>query len=134
MTLHNPEPYLLRVLELDIEQINPSARKEALHFIEFGECGLAYDVLVFDIQDGKYEPTPRAVDLIKQSATAIGFDSTPELTLIAVEFPSKPEPPGSRAPIRSLYLKKPSSSYVPEGHHGVRCRSRAPGRMCRVLA
>lgn len=73
MTLFNPESLLLRVLQVDGEFIQLDAANEARHFIEVGECGLAYDVLVFEVGERKYAPSPEALELIKQSALAMGL-------------------------------------------------------------
>lgn len=73
MTFFTPEPLLQRVLQIDAELIEPSASKEAKHFMEFGECGLAYDVLVFEIENKKYMPSMEGLALIKQSAGAMGL-------------------------------------------------------------
>lgn len=73
MSRSNPEPLLLRVLQIDAELIEQSASKEALHFMEFGECGLAYDVLVFEMDEKSYDPSPEALELIRRAASAMGL-------------------------------------------------------------
>lgn len=73
MNPFSPEPLLQRMLQIDAELIEPSASKEAKHFMEFGECGLAYDVLVFEIEDKRYIPSTEGLELIKQSAIAMGL-------------------------------------------------------------
>ncbi|HSX93065.1 MAG TPA: hypothetical protein VLG41_09105 [Hydrogenophaga sp.] len=73
MNLSHPEPLLTRVLHINEALIDPGAAKEAQHFIEHGECGLGYDVLVFEIEEGRYMPTPEALELIKQAAVSMNL-------------------------------------------------------------
>lgn len=73
MTQYSPEPLLLRILTMDVGFIPPASAAEAERFIAAGECGLAYDVLVFTIEDGRYSPSMVAMELIRQSALALGL-------------------------------------------------------------
>jgi hypothetical protein len=68
----HPEPLLLKSLDLDRSLLEPGAVKEIEHFIEFGECGLAYDIFIFEINEKKYQPSPEALELIMQAAKALG--------------------------------------------------------------
>lgn len=71
MVRSNPTPLLLRVLQIDAGLIEAS--DEARHFMEFGECGLAYDVLVFEMDEKSYDPSPEALELIRRAASAMGL-------------------------------------------------------------
>ncbi len=73
MTPPHPELLLNRVLQLDEDLLDPGATREAGNFIEYGECGLAYDVLVFELQEGKYVPSRQALALLKQFAVSMNL-------------------------------------------------------------
>ena len=68
----HPELLLLKLLDLDRSLLEPDAVKEVEHFIEFGECGLAYDIFIFEVNEKKYRPSPESLELIKQTAEALG--------------------------------------------------------------
>ncbi|MBL0917441.1 MAG: hypothetical protein IBJ14_01955 [Hydrogenophaga sp.] len=63
-----PEALLLCALTKDIKLLTSIAIKEIRNFIEHGECGLAYDVFVFEMQDQRYAASIEAIALIKQAA------------------------------------------------------------------
>jgi hypothetical protein len=69
----NPEAFLLRTLSIDRALISPDTIREIEKFIEYGECGLAYDVFIFDIQDRRYIPSDEALNQIKLAATAMNI-------------------------------------------------------------
>lgn len=74
MIPNNPEIFLLSALAIDKALIPPDAIKEIENFIEYGECGLAYDVFVFDIQDRRYTPSIEGLRQIKQAAIAMHIE------------------------------------------------------------
>lgn len=63
---------LCQILAIDRVLLGPDVTKEAGHFIEHGECGLAYDVLIFAMQDGTYHPSNKGLALIKHVARVLG--------------------------------------------------------------
>lgn len=74
MTACNPETFLLSTLAIDRALIPPDAIREIENFIEYGECGLAYDVFVFDIQDRRYIPSAEGLRQIKLAAIAMNIE------------------------------------------------------------
>lgn len=63
---------LYQILALDRALLSPDATKEAQHFIEHGECDLAYEVLIFAMQDGTYHPSNEGLAMVKHVAGALG--------------------------------------------------------------
>lgn len=76
MSSEDPETLLLCALSRDRTLLVPSAVNEIRNFIEHGECGLAYDVFVFEMQDQRYVASIEAIAMIKRAGQ-----------LMSIEFP-----------------------------------------------
>ncbi|MEJ7929382.1 contact-dependent growth inhibition system immunity protein [Ramlibacter sp. AN1015] len=75
----------MKSLNLDSRRLEPAAIKEIQRFINFGECGLSYDVFIFEMREAKYRPSPEALELIKQAAEALGV-KYPQLRWVANNY------------------------------------------------
>ena len=68
------EHALLMALVIDFEKLrHMEGIQHTRSYIEHNECGLAYDDLVFAIQNNMYEPTSSAFELIKWAGTNMGI-------------------------------------------------------------
>ena len=74
MTEVSTEDALLAALKLDDEKIHPDALKWVRNLIDHNECGVAYDALVFEIGNGAYLPSEKALSLIKHAASQMGIE------------------------------------------------------------
>lgn len=64
----NPAESLLRVVKIDSSIIESAVIESVKHFINHNETGLAYDELLFQIENKFYCPSSEALKLIKHAA------------------------------------------------------------------
>lgn len=67
----SPEPLLQKVIAIDRGRIRPFALRWLMEYLDAGECSLAYDGLVSEIQDGNYVPSSRCFELLKAAAKVL---------------------------------------------------------------
>lgn len=72
MNNSHPEVLLHQILAVDRVLLGSDVVKEMDNFIEHGECGLAYDVLIFVLQDGTYHPSREGLALVELLAKSLG--------------------------------------------------------------
>ena len=69
----NPEQALLMVLAIDYHDLmKVKGIAQTRNYLEHNECGLAYDDFVFITRNGIYQPTPKALELIKSAGAMLG--------------------------------------------------------------
>lgn len=77
MSIHpiDAEHALLMVLVVDFERLRYLAGIQSTRsYIEHNECGLAYDDLVYAIENNAYTPSPEALCLIKKAGEMMGIE------------------------------------------------------------
>ncbi|MEJ7929384.1 hypothetical protein WG922_05295 [Ramlibacter sp. AN1015] len=72
MTTGDPEPLLMKLLCLEGEKLPRDLCKEAKHFIDHGECGLAYDVIVYHVRIGNAALSARGLQYLVDAGTIMG--------------------------------------------------------------
>jgi hypothetical protein len=70
----DPPRALFEVMKLDLEKMEKKWIFEISNYIFYNECGIAYDILVFLINKGDYEPTTEALRLIKLAGLMLGVE------------------------------------------------------------
>lgn len=75
----NPHPIdppraIMQILKMDIEQFDKRDMLEIFHFIFYNECGLAYDSLIYLINQARYTPSKEALALIKLTGSMLGVE------------------------------------------------------------
>jgi len=73
MTDNHPEPVLRLALEIDRDRISDFAARWIIEYADAGECGLAYDTFIYEIENGTYTPSPEALTLIKNAAVIMNI-------------------------------------------------------------
>lgn len=69
----DPAPILLKFLEVDAAGIPQDSLQNALLYIEHGECGVAYDLIVYHIINGDVMLTDAGLERITAAAAAMGI-------------------------------------------------------------
>jgi hypothetical protein len=69
----NPEHLLNKFIATHCELIPKDSVKWMNEFIDHGECGIAYDLIVFHIQEGSLIVDPAGGDLIQEIAKAMNL-------------------------------------------------------------
>lgn len=64
----NPAESLLKVVKIDNSIIELAVIESVKHYINHNETGLAYDELLFQIENKLYSPSSKALKLIKHAA------------------------------------------------------------------
>jgi hypothetical protein len=72
VNIDDPEPLLLEFLELYGDLVPPQSLAYVREYVEHGECGIAYDLLVFHIQHQDLVLPKRGEDLIRLIAARLG--------------------------------------------------------------
>jgi hypothetical protein len=68
MSVLNPAEALLQVVMFDGAIIKSSVIDSVKDYIDHNETGLAYDELIFQIENNFYRPSSKALKLIKHAA------------------------------------------------------------------
>ncbi|PNG59460.1 MULTISPECIES: hypothetical protein [unclassified Variovorax] len=69
----HPENLLKEALVIDRSRLSDESANWIAEYTQVGECGLAYDTFVYEIETGQYDPSERALALIQEAALAMGI-------------------------------------------------------------
>jgi hypothetical protein len=67
----HPEPLLLSILAVDGDRITAFAKHWVEEYIRSGECALAFDGLLSEMEEGSYQPSEEAMRLLKMADEAL---------------------------------------------------------------
>ena len=70
----HPENLLKEALLIDRSRLSDDSAKWIAEYIHAGECGLAYDTFVYEIETDQYDPSERALTLIKRAGLALSIE------------------------------------------------------------
>jgi hypothetical protein len=69
----HPELLLIEALRIDRAHLSNLATRWIEEFSRVGECGLAYDVFLDEMEAGAYRPSGEALALIVEAASVMGI-------------------------------------------------------------
>lgn len=69
-----PETLIMNFIVEYEAQLRPEAVRYARLDAEHNECGLAYDAIIFEIENGFFSPSAEALEGIKEIAASMGIE------------------------------------------------------------